>query len=442
MRVAVGADHAGFPLKARVLELVGALGHEPVDLGTHSTEPVDYPDIARAVGEAIQQGRAARGVLLCGSGVGASVAASKMRGVRSAVCHDTYSAHQGVEHDDMNVLALGARIIGPELMVELVSAFLAARYSAAERHERRMRKVAELERGLTKEQGMANPLVELQRLGQSPWYDNIRRGLLTGGQLERMIADGDIVGLTSNPTIFEQALASGTDYDDAMARLVKAGRSADEIADALLVEDIRAAAALFHPVFARTGGRDGLVSIEVNPAYAGDSERTFAEVIRLRKAVDRPNLMVKIPATRAGVSAIERSIGEGFSINVTLIFSLERYAEVIEAYQSGLRRRVAARQDVSGIASVASFFVSRVDTAVDAILDERIRAGGDRRSLELLRGKAAIANAKIAYQLFQEKFGTAAWGELERAGARVQRPLWASTSTKNRPIRTPTMWRL
>lgn len=151
MKIAVGADHAGFPLKGKLLQVVRALGHEPIDLGTDSTEPVDYPDIARAVGEAIQQGRAERGLLVCGSGVGASVAASKMRGVRAAVCHDTYSAHQGVEHDDMNVLALGARVIGSELALELVAAFLGASYTAAERHERRLRKVAALERLAAKE---------------------------------------------------------------------------------------------------------------------------------------------------------------------------------------------------------------------------------------------------------------------------------------------------
>jgi ribose 5-phosphate isomerase B len=152
MKIAVGADHAGFPLKAEVLEVVREMGHEAIDLGTHSTEPVDYPDIARAVGLAIQEGRAERGVLLCGSGVGASVAASKMRGVRSAVCHDTYSAHQGVEHDDMNVLALGARVIGQQLALELVAAFVRARYTREERHERRLRKVAALERGSTGEE--------------------------------------------------------------------------------------------------------------------------------------------------------------------------------------------------------------------------------------------------------------------------------------------------
>ena len=152
MRIAVGADHAGFPLKAGVIELARAMGHEAVDLGTHSTAPVDYPDIARAVGEAIQQGRAERGVLVCGSGVGASVAASKMRGIRSAVCHDTYSAHQGVEHDDMNVLALGARVIGSQLALELVAAFLRAHYTREERHERRLGKVAALERGSTGEE--------------------------------------------------------------------------------------------------------------------------------------------------------------------------------------------------------------------------------------------------------------------------------------------------
>jgi transaldolase len=278
---------------------------------------------------------------------------------------------------------------------------------------------------------MDSPLLALQRFGQSPWYDNIRRGLLTSGALERMIADGDITGLTSNPTIFEQAIGKSTDYDDTLTRLARAGKSADEIFDALAIEDIRAAADLFAPVFRRTGGADGHVSIEVNPALAGDTERSIAEAIRLWRAVERPNLMVKIPGTRAGVKAFERCIAEGLSINVTLIFSLERYGEVIEAYQSGLRQRVAANQDVSGIASVASFFVSRVDTATDALLEKRIADGGDRAALEALRGQAAIANAKLAYQLFLEKFATPAWAELERAGARKQRPLWASTSTKN-----------
>jgi transaldolase len=278
---------------------------------------------------------------------------------------------------------------------------------------------------------MESPLQALQRFGQSPWFDNIQRGLLTSGALQRMVADGDITGLTSNPTIFEQAIGKSADYDEALGRLAVAGKSAEEIFDALAIEDIRAAADVFRPVFTRTGGADGHVSIEVNPAFAGDTDRTIAEAKRLWRAVERPNLLVKIPATRAGVKAIERCIADGVSINVTLIFSLERYAEVIDAYQAGIRARVAAGQDVSGIASVASFFVSRVDTAADALLEERIRAGGDRAALEALRGKAAIANAKLAYQLFLEKFGTPHWAELARAGARVQRPLWASTSTKN-----------
>ena len=275
------------------------------------------------------------------------------------------------------------------------------------------------------------PLVEMQRLGQSPWYDNIRRGLLRSGDLARMIADGDITGLTSNPTIFEQAIGKSSDYDEGLIQLAGAGKSAEEIFDALAIEDIRAAADLFRPVHTRTRGSDGFVSIEVNPKYAGDTEKTIAEAARLWRTVDRPNLMVKIPGTKAGLPAIERSIADGLSINVTLIFSLERHAEVIEAYQAGLRRRVAAKQDVTGIASVASFFVSRVDSATDALIERRIQEGGDRRTLEPLRGKAAIANARLAYQLFLEKFSSRAWAELERAGARKQRPLWASTSTKN-----------
>lgn len=277
-----------------------------------------------------------------------------------------------------------------------------------------------------------NPLVELQRLGQSPWHDNIRRELLTSGKLRRMVEDGDVTGLTSNPTIFEQAIAQSRDYDEALAELARAGRSAEEIFDALSVEDIRGAADVFAPVFARTGGVDGYVSIEVAPRFARDTQATVAEARRLWALVDRPNLMVKIPATREGVPAVAQCLAAGLNINVTLIFSLERYGEVMDAYLEGLEERARRGGDLSRVASVASFFVSRVDTVVDKLLEERIQASPGRAgALESLLGKAAIANAKLAYRAFLQKFSAERFARLASQGARRQRPLWASTSTKN-----------
>jgi transaldolase len=279
---------------------------------------------------------------------------------------------------------------------------------------------------------MSNPLLELQRLGQSPWHDNIRRELLTSGKLKKMIDDGDITGLTSNPTIFEQAIAQSSDYDADLASLAKQGKSSEEIFDQLACDDIRDACDLFADVHRRTEGKDGFCSIEVAPKFARDTTATIAEARRLWKKVDRPNLMVKIPATREGIPAIEESIASGLNINVTLIFSLERYDEVMNAYLSGLIRRVQRGEAVDRIASVASFFVSRVDTLVDKLLDEKITSGdGDAAQLEGLRGKAAIANAKLAFQAFRRKFATEAYAGTAARGARVQRPLWASTSTKN-----------
>ncbi len=279
----------------------------------------------------------------------------------------------------------------------------------------------------------ANPLVELQRLGQSPWHDNISRGLLTSGKLKRMVAAGDITGLTSNPTIFEQAISQGDDYDAGVLTLARKGKDPDAIFDTLAIEDIRAAADVFAPVYKRTRGADGYVSIEVAPKFAADTEATVKEAQRLWKTVARPNLMVKIPATAEGVPAIERCIADGLNINVTLIFSLERYDQVMEAYIGGLEKRAAAKKPLDRIASVASFFVSRVDTAVDKQLEGKIKETGpdQQAQLQQLIGKAGIANAKLAYAAFRKKFGTERFAALQHKGARFQRPLWASTSTKN-----------
>jgi transaldolase/transaldolase/glucose-6-phosphate isomerase len=269
-----------------------------------------------------------------------------------------------------------------------------------------------------------NPLVRLGELGQSPWYDYITRDLVTAGELARLIAEDGLRGMTSNPTIFEKAIAGSRLYDEEIRALTDSGRSAQEIFEYLAIADVRAACDAFAGVYEATGGADGLVSLEVSPALAHDTAATIHEAERLWRSLARPNAMIKIPGTSAGLPAIAHCIAEGISVNVTLLFSVERYGEVIEAFLDGLERRLAAGQPLRAITSVASFFVSRVDGKVDPLLD---RLGGAQG----LRGRIAIANASEAYRLFEWSTGTPRWERLARAGARPQRPLWASTSTKD-----------
>ncbi|MEX1247659.1 MAG: transaldolase [Anaerolineales bacterium] len=273
---------------------------------------------------------------------------------------------------------------------------------------------------------------KLFALGHSLWYDNIERRLLNNGELDAMIQRGDIYGITSNPTIFNNAIANSKDYDMQLAELARKGRGTSEIFDELTVQDIQAACELFRPLYDSTRGGDGYVSIEVHPDLADDTEATNKEVQRLWGLVDRPNLMVKIPATAAGVPAIRHSISSGVNINITLIFARSRYAEVIEAYLAGLERRVANNLPIAHQASVASFFVSRIDSKVDEWLDGVAKKGGAAgKKAESLKGKIAVANAKLAYQLFLEQFSSPRFETLKKKGGRLQRPLWASTSTKN-----------
>ncbi|RMF51182.1 MAG: bifunctional transaldolase/phosoglucose isomerase [Chloroflexota bacterium] len=262
----------------------------------------------------------------------------------------------------------------------------------------------------------------LAALGQSIWYDNIRRSLLESGGLRKLIDEG-VLGVTSNPTIFERAIAGSTDYDTALQSLVQAGKSVEEIYEALAIEDIRAAADILQPVYEQTNGVDGYVSLEVSPKLAHDTDRTVAEARRLFAAVGRPNVMIKVPATPEGIPAIQTLISEGININVTLIFALEAYHAVMEAYLRGLELLAERGGDLARVASVASFFVSRVDTLVDS---ELAKLGNTE-----LQGKIAIANAKLAYQAFRQVFSGERWARLQALGARLQRPLWASTSTKN-----------
>jgi transaldolase len=280
---------------------------------------------------------------------------------------------------------------------------------------------------------MANPLKKLAELGQSVWYDYIRRDLYAGGELGRLIEEDGLSGMTSNPTIFQKAIAETDLYDDAIRRLAGRGLSGAALFEALEVEDVRAAADVFRPVFDRAKGDDGFVSIEVNPALSHDTEGTIAEARRLWRACDRPNVMVKIPGTSEGIPAIRTCLAEGININITLLFSVSRHREVMEAYLSALESRAAAGQPVDRIRSVASFFVSRVDTLVDRKLDA-IASGGpeaQRPRARALRGKVAIANARLAYEAFTQTFGGERHRALADKGARRQRPLWASTSTKD-----------
>jgi transaldolase/glucose-6-phosphate isomerase len=271
---------------------------------------------------------------------------------------------------------------------------------------------------------MSNPLVELAKAGQSVWYDQMERKLLTTGRLKQMIDEDDLRGLTSNPTIFEKAIAGSDDYDQQLRRLASADKDAVGIFDELAIEDIGNAADVFRPVYDRCGGNDGFVSIEVSPLLARDTAGTIAEAKRLFARLNRPNVMIKIPATAEGLPAIEESIASGININITLIFANEVYAQVMEAYIRGLERRAEAGQPIDKIRSVASFFVSRIDTKADNAME----AKGDT---ELL-GKIAIANAKVAYQLWKKTFSSERFAKLQAKGAAVQRPLWASTGTKNK----------
>jgi transaldolase len=271
-----------------------------------------------------------------------------------------------------------------------------------------------------------NPLVRLGELGQSVWYDYITRDLIVSGELARLIAGDGLRGMTSNPTIFEKAVAGSRLYDDDIRHLADEGTPAGAIFEALAIADVQAACDAFAPLYHQSRGRDGLVSLEVSPTLAHDAKATAQEASRLWATLRRPNAMIKIPGTRAGLPAITRCISEGINVNVTLLFAIERYAEVIEAFLLGLERRQERRLPLGSIASVASFFVSRVDGKVDPLLD---RTSGE--SLSPLRGKAAIANACMAYRLFQETLEQPRWKRLKEAGAQPQRPLWASTSTKD-----------
>ena len=282
---------------------------------------------------------------------------------------------------------------------------------------------------------MANPLVELQQHGQSVWYDNISRGLIMSGEMRRLIAEDGVRGMTSNPAIFEKAIAGSADYSGALSQLAASGRTPLQIYESIAIQDIQWAADVLLPVYEESDGRDGFISLEVSPHLANDTAASVEEALRLAGEVGRRNLMIKVPGTPAGLPAVEQLIGEGVNVNITLLFAQENYVAVAQAYTAGLEQLATRGGQLGDVASVASFFVSRIDAMVDgqidALLDQGSGSASQRVALRALQGKVAIANAKLAYAYFKELCASDRWRQLAAQGARPQRLLWASTGTKN-----------
>ncbi|HEY9771761.1 MAG TPA: transaldolase [Coleofasciculaceae cyanobacterium] len=281
-----------------------------------------------------------------------------------------------------------------------------------------------------------NPLLEIDNYGQSVWMDNLNRSLIKSGELEQQIENYGLKGITSNPTIFEKAIANNQVYDADIEAAIKAGKPVSEIYESLIFQDIRDVCDRFKAIYEQTGGLDGYVSIEVSPHLARDTEGTVEEALRYYHAIERENVMIKIPGTPEGFPAVERVIAEGINVNITLLFSVESYEQTAWAYIRGLEQRVKQGQPIDKIASVASFFLSRIDTKIDALMDEKLKNIGteslnEEARLRTFQGKVAIANAKLAYQKFKEITKSDRWQALADRGANIQRLLWASTSTKN-----------
>ncbi len=279
-----------------------------------------------------------------------------------------------------------------------------------------------------------NPLLDLEAFGQSIWIDFISRGMISSGELQQLISEDGVSGVTSNPSIFQKAIAESHDYDEHIHTLILKGKTSDEIYQLLTVEDIQSVADLLHPTYKRTDGRDGFVSLEVSPRLAHDTSSTIAEARQLFSLVNRPNAMIKVPATSEGLPAIRQLIGEGINVNITLLFGLPRYREVADAYIGGLEMLMAKKRPLKQAASVASFFLSRIDVLIDPVLDKKMKSDSNSPQAAIaprLHGQIAIASAKVAYQMYKEIFGSDRFKRLAKRGARTQRLLWASTSTKN-----------
>ena len=419
MRVVLAADHAALDMRNALIESVRAAGHDARGVGPDSGEPVDYPCVAADLCAELMAGRADRGILLCGSGAGVAMTANRFPGIRAATAHDDYTAQQMVEHDAVNVLTLGARVIDLEAASRIANLFLDATFSGVDRHRRRLAAMIRIERHRT-----MNPCQQLHDAGQAIWLDYIRRDILDDGTLARYTSDLAVTGLTSNPSILEKAVA-GTDlYDDQIAELYAADStmSPEDIVFALAIDDLSRAATILRTAWDVSGHTDGFVSLEVSPGLADDSQASIDQGLALFQQANTPNLMIKIPGTAAGPAAIEELIYRGANVNVTLLFDERQYRAAAEAYIRGMQRRHDEGKSLD-IASVASVFVSRWDTPTH----DKVEAD--------VKFKVGIAATAKCHQASFDVFSGSQWDALAAAGAHPQKLLMASTSTKDPSLR-------
>ncbi len=408
MRVVLAGDHAGLSMRADLAAVATALGHEVVLVGPCEGERVDFPMAAEALCREIMAGRAHRGILLCGSGAGMAMAANRFPGIRAATAHDTYTAHQMVEHDAANVLTLGTRVVGPEPAAEIVRAYLTAEFQPVDRYRRRLQQIIDIERKRT-----MNPLHDLSSAGQAIWLDYIRRDILDDGTLSRYIADLCVTGLTSNPSIFDKAISGSDLYDSSMS-----GGDPESIFFDLAIDDLGRAADLLRTSWDVSGGTDGCVSLEVSPLLAADAASTIEQGITLFERAARPNLMIKVPGTPEAPEAIEELIYRGVNVNVTLLFDEVQYRRAAEAYLAGIERRLADGLDAR-VFSVASVFISRWDTPTADRVDDT------------LKNRLGIACGTMCHRACEEIFESNRFRAIEDAGGHRQKLLMASTSTKD-----------
>jgi transaldolase len=416
MKVVLAGDHAGLDMRSHLASVVESLGHEAIFVGPEEGQRVDFPIAATALCHELMAGRAQRGILLCGSGAGMTLAANRFPGIRAATAHDTYTAHQMVEHDAANVLTLGTRVIGLEPAAEIVQAFVQAEFQQVERYRRRLSQIIDIERKRT-----MTPLNALSDAGQAIWLDYIRRDILDDGTLARYISDLCVTGLTSNPSIFDKAI-TGTDLYDASIR----GTDAEAVFFDLAIDDLSRAADLLRTAWDVTDGTDGCVSLEVSPLLAADAATTIDQGTALFKRADRPNLMIKVPGTPESPEAIEELIFRGINVNVTLLFDDVQYRRAAEAYIAGIRRRLEAGLDAK-VFSVASVFISRWDTPTAKLVDDS------------LANRLGVACGVRCHRACEDIFTGDAFTALAEQGARRQKLLLASTSTKD-PALPDTMY--